>query len=126
VLQDVHRVFDRLPLAQAGLKANEANSGAVTLIQSFGSAANLNNLLHRLMLDGVYKCDDAGPIFGEVPAPTDEALQAVLHKIITGILKLLTRHGALVEELGSIYIADNDDDSDDARTLRPVQAAAHT
>jgi hypothetical protein len=78
------------------------------------------------MLDGVYKCCDAGPIFGEVPAPTDEALQAVLHKIITGILKLLTRHGALVEEQGSTYIADNNDDSDDARTLRPVQAAAHT
>ena len=39
---------------------------------------------------------------------------------------LLTRHGALVEEQGSTYIADNNDDSDDARTLRPVQAAAHT
>ena len=34
--------------------------------------------------DGVYRCGAEGePVFGEVPAPTDEALQAVLRKIIT-------------------------------------------
>jgi len=33
------------------------------------------------------------PVFGEVPALTDEALQAVLHKIITRMMKLLTRRG---------------------------------
>jgi Putative transposase len=32
----------------------------------------------------------------------------------------------LVEEEGSIYVADNDGDSDEARTLRPLQAAACT
>ena len=31
-----------------------ANPGAVTLIQRFGSAANLNIHLHGLVLDGVY------------------------------------------------------------------------
>jgi len=47
-------------------------------------AANLNIHLHYLMLDGVYRCDTKGePVFVQVPAPTDEALQAVLHKIIT-------------------------------------------
>ena len=35
------------------LKADEADSGAVTLIQRFGSAANLNIHLHCLVLDGV-------------------------------------------------------------------------
>ena len=36
------------------------------------------------MLDGVYRRGtDGAPEFVEVPAPTDEALQAVLHKIIT-------------------------------------------
>ena len=61
-----------------------------------------------------------------LPALTDEALQSVLHEIITRILKLLTRRGALVEEQGSTYMADHDADSDDARTLRPLQAAACT
>ena len=45
VLQVVHRVITCHLLGQAGLKAEQANSGAVTLIQRFGSAANLN--IHR-------------------------------------------------------------------------------
>ena len=62
--------------------------------------------------------------FVEGSAPTDAALQAVLHKIITRTMKLLTRRGVLVEEEGSTYMADNDSDSDEARVLRPLQAAA--
>ena len=127
VLQVVHRVITRHLLGQAGLKADEADSGAVTLIQRFGSAANLNIHLHCLVLDGVYRRGtDGEPDFVEVPAPTDEALQAVLHKIITRMMKLLTRRGVLVEEQGRAYLADNDGDSDEARMLRPLQAAACT
>jgi len=37
---------------------------------------------------------------------------------------MLTRRGALVEEQDSLYLADDDGDSDDARALRPLQAAA--
>ena len=55
-----------------------------------------------------------------------EALLTVLHKIITRTMKLLTRRGVLVEEEGSTCVADNVDDSDEARTLRPLQAAACT
>ena len=122
VLQVVHRVITRHLLGQAGLKADAADSGAVTLIQRFGSAANLNVHLHCLVLDGVYRRGtDGAPEFVEVPAPADEALQAVLNKIITRTMKLLTRRGVLVEEEGSTYVADNDADSDEARTL---QAAA--
>jgi hypothetical protein len=91
------------------------------------AAQNLNIHLHCLVLDGVYRCGTEGtPQFVEGPAPTDEALQAVLHKIITRMMKLLTRRGVLVEEQGSTYMADNDGDADDARTLRPLQAAACT
>ena len=42
VLRVVHRVITRFLLDQAGLKAGQADSGAVTLMQRFGSAANLN------------------------------------------------------------------------------------
>ena len=74
------------------------------------------------MLDGVYRSGtDGAPVFTEVPAPTDETLQAVLHKIITRTMKLLTRRGVLVEEEGSTYVADSDADSDEARALRPLQ-----
>jgi len=57
-------------------------------------------LLHCLVLDGVYRRTDGEPVFVEVPAPTDEDLQALLHKIITRLMKLLTRRGVLVEEEG--------------------------
>ena len=125
VLQAVHRVITRHLLGQTGLKADEADSGAVTLIQRFGSAANLNIHLHCLLLDGMYRRSaDGAPVFVEVPAPTDEALQTVLQGIITGTMKLLTRRGVLVEEEGSTYVADNEGDSDEARTLRPLQTAA--
>ena len=55
-----------------------------------------------------------------------ELLTPVLHKIITRLMKLLTRRGVLVEEEGSTYMADNERDSDEACTLRPLQAAACT
>ena len=126
VLQVVHRAITRFPLQQAGLKAEQADGGAVTLIQRFGSAANLNIHLHCLVLDGVYRRTDGEPVFVEVPAPTDEALQALLHMIIGRLMKLLTRRGVLVEEEGSSYLADGDAESDDARALRPLQAAACT
>ena len=40
--------------------------------------------------------------------------------------KLLTRRGVLIEEQDQTYLADNDGDSDEARALRPLQAAACT
>ena len=39
---------------------------------------------------------DGAPEFVEVPAPTDEALQTVLHKVIMRMMKLLTRRGVLI------------------------------
>ncbi len=61
-----------------------------------------------------------------VPALTDEAVQAVLHKIITRMMKLLTRQGVLVEVQGETYLADDDagDDSDESRALKRLHAAA--
>ena len=63
------------------------------------------------MLDGVCRRTDGEPVFVEVPVPTDEALQAVLHKIITRMLKPLSCRGALVEQQGSTYMGHTDADS---------------
>jgi len=51
------------------------------------------------------------PTFVEVPAPTDEALQAPLHKIIARLMTLLIRRGVQVEEEGATYLADSDGDT---------------
>jgi len=106
VLQVVHRVITRHLLGQAGLKAEQADSRAVTPIQPSlpmtGSAANLNIHLHCLVLDGVYRCDTEGePVFVEVPAPTDEALQAMLHKIITRLTQAAHPSGGARRRAGS-------------------------
>jgi hypothetical protein len=127
VLQVVQRVLTRHFLDRAGLKADEGHSGAVTLIQRFGSAANLNIHLHCLVLGGVYRCGANGlPVFVEAGAPTDDELHALLQTIIARLMKLLTRRGVLVEATGQTYLAEPDADGDEARTLRPPQAAAIT
>ena len=38
------------------------------------------------------------PVFVETEAPTDAELQALLHRIIARVMKLLTRFSVLVEE----------------------------
>ena len=44
----------------------------------------------------------------------------------TTTLTRAARRGVLIEEQGQAYMADNDSDSDEARVLRPLQAAACT
>jgi len=117
----------RPSLEAAGLNAAEGRGGAVTLIQRFGSAANLIIHLHCLVLDGVYRygTDDA-PAFVEVNAPTDDELHALLQTIIAWLMKMLTRRGVLVEDMGQAYLAEPDADCEDVRTLRPLHAAVVT
>jgi hypothetical protein len=88
------------------------------------AAANLNIHLHCLVLDGVYRCGGDGvPAFVDVDAPTDDELHALLQTVITRLMKMLTRRGVLIEEMGQTYLAEPDD-GEEARTLWPLQAAA--
>ena len=120
ILQVIHRVITRFLIKQAGLKGGEADTGAVTLIQRFGSAANLNIRLHCLVLDGLYRSSEGTPVFHEARAPTAVELQALLAKIITRILKGLTRQGYLIEEQGMTYLAE----AEPGNALPPLQAAS--
>jgi hypothetical protein len=79
------------------------------------------------VLDGVYRCGaDGVPVFVQAGAPTDDELHALLHTVIARLMKMLTRRGVLVEEMGQTWLAEPDADGDEARTLRPLQAAAIT
>jgi len=64
VLQIIHRAIATFLFKQTGQTRDQAATGAVTLIQRFGSAANLNIPLHALLLDGVYGNLDAADIAG--------------------------------------------------------------
>jgi hypothetical protein len=116
------RVIARFLLKQTGVKRTAADTGAVTVIQRFGSAANLSIHPHCLVLDGVYQRTEGEPDFQEARAPTRAELEGLLDKIIARLMKMLTRLGYLVEEQGVSYIADIDADN----PLASLQAASCT
>jgi hypothetical protein len=60
----------------------------------------------------------------ETDAPTDDEPHALLQTVITRLMKILTRRGVLVEDIGQSYLAEPDADGEESRTLRPLQAAA--
>jgi len=123
VLAVIQRSITTHLIGQTTQSRNEASTGAVTLIQRFGSAANRNIHLHGLWLDGVYQTAGAGaPMFRETPPPITVQQQALLDKIINRIMKLLTKSGHLIEEEGVVYLANTDPDN----VLAPLQAASAT
>lgn len=65
---------------------------------------------------------DGVPTFIEAGTPTDDELHALLQTLIIRLMKLLTRRGALAEEMGQTYLAEPEAEGDEARTLRPLQA----
>jgi len=76
---------------------------------------------HGLVLDGVSHTGAEGaPVFHPAPALTNEELQALLDKIITRILRLLTRERHLVEEEGVTYVADAHGILDPDNLLAPL------
>ncbi len=58
------------------------------------------------MLDGVYRRTGGEPVVQQARAPTGEALQGLLEKIIVRLMKALTRLGYLVEEEDMSYLVD--------------------
>lgn len=58
--------------------------------------------------------------------PTDDELHALLQPVVGRLIKMLTRRGVLVEDMGQTYLAEPKADGNETRTLRPLQAAAIT
>jgi hypothetical protein len=61
----------------------------------------------------------------EAGAPPDDEPHALLQTVITQLMKMLTRRGVLIEDMGQTCLAEPDDNGEEART-RPLQAAAIT
>ena len=72
----VYRAIATHLIRKAGYTITTAHTGAVTLIQRFGGALNLNIHFHMLFLDGVYMDSAAGSStrFRWVKAPTGSEL----------------------------------------------------
>ena len=92
--------------------AAAAKTGAVTLIQRFGGALNLNVHFHMLLLDGVYVDGPAGPRFRWVKAPSSAELRQLSHTIARRVSRFLERQGLLArdDESAQLTLDTNDDD----------------
>ena len=81
--------------------------GAVTLIQGFGGALNLNLHFHMLFLDGVYvEGPDGALSFRWVKAPTSAELIALAGRIASRAGRFLERQGLLERDAQSASLSE--------------------
>jgi hypothetical protein len=108
VLGVVYRTISRHLIDKAGLTRTTGNTGAVTLIQRFGSALNLNVHFHMIFVDGVYLVDgEHVPIFRHVPAPTGTELQSLVQRITERVGRVLEKRGLIERDIESAWLAEN-------------------
>lgn len=110
-LSIIRRVISTFLIHCAGMTVKSGpQSGAVTLIQRFGSALNLNPHFHMLYLNGVY---GANGYSWPVKPPTREELDVITHTIAARVARSLERSGYLVRDPEHEYL-DLLPDEDDA------------
>jgi hypothetical protein len=104
VLRIVYRAIATHLTRKAGLTRATAQAGAVTLIQRFGSALNLNIHFHLLVLDGVYVRGNDRLEFRRVPPPTKAELDQLLKTLTSRIGRHLERRGWLTRDAESSHL----------------------
>ena len=132
VLGVVYRTIATHLTHKAGFTKPMAQTGAVTLIQRFGGALNLNIHLmcmdarmsrahgcagatHMLFLNGVYTGGFNGlPMwFRQVKAPNRAELTRLTHTIAHRVARYLVRQGLLERDTGNIYLTPEAVDASD-------------
>lgn len=118
VLGIVHRAISAHLIQKAGFTRKTAQTGAVTLIQRFGSALNLNVHFHMLFLDGVYTTTPRGKSrFHRTNAPTQQELTELMHMISHRVAGFLEREGILERDDENSYLALDEGDEDPMRQV---------
>ena len=104
---------------KAGYTRSTAHTGAVTLIQRFGSALNLNIHFHMLFLDGVYVGEaSSSSRFRWVTEPTSYELAQLTRTIAHRLARYLERQGLLVRDAEHSFLALDNSDEDPMDQLR--------
>lgn len=120
VLGIVYRVIATHLVKKAGHSHSHktARTGAVTLIQRFGSALNLNIHFHMLFLDGVYADSRHGAArFRWVKAPTSAELTQLALTITHRVGRFLEHQGLLERDMENSYLASDAVDEDSMTPL---------
>ncbi len=81
--------------ARDALGVQGGRCGAVTVIQRFGGALNLNIHFHSLLPDGVFVRDEVlgRVVFVRVPAPTNEDVETLVETVAFRVQRWLARRG---------------------------------
>ena len=105
VLGIVYRAISMHLVKKAGYSKKTAHTGAVTLIQRFGGALNLNIHFHMLFLDGVYVDRHDGSVrFRWVSSPTTRELTQLSQTIARRVGRYLERQGLLERNAENSYL----------------------
>ena len=93
VMQIIHRAISTDIINRAGYLKKQAKTGAVTYIQRFGSALNLNIHFHMLFLEGVITQTQGRPQFKRVKTPSHSDIEQVVNTISLRIAQYLEKAG---------------------------------
>ncbi len=104
VLGIVYRTISADLLKRARLTRATGATGAITLIQRFGSALNLNIHFHLLVLDGAYLVGTEPPVFRRLAPPTLAELRALLERWAERVGRALERQGLLARDAEGSYL----------------------
>jgi hypothetical protein len=109
VLRIIYRIISTYLIKKAGHNKKTARTGAVTLIQRFGGALNLNIHFHMLFLDGVYVDDvnsEGGQRFVPVSNHTVADITRLAHNMSVRVARFLARVGLIEADAEAISVVE--------------------
>ena len=83
----------------------EGKTGAITFVQRFGGAVNLNVHLHSIFLDGVYYESEEGLKFFRIPGPTDHDVAVLVRRIRNRVVRYLSKRGYTIDDFSEDPLA---------------------
>ncbi len=126
IMQIIHRaistdIIHRSCIHRSGYLKKQAKTGAVTYIQRFGSALNLNIHFHMLFLEGVITQTQGQAQFKRVKAPSHSDMERVVNTVSHRIAQYLEKTGLIQRDMDNAYL---DLPIDDEDNLLQLQAAS--
>jgi ribosomal protein S27E len=119
VMGIIHRAISTHIVNRAGFSNKQAKTGAVTLIQRFGSALNLNIHFHMLFLEGAISGNAwGGTSFTRIKAPSHNDMVELVHTISHRIAKYLEKVGLVQRDMENSYLNLPIDDEDSLLQLQ--------
>jgi hypothetical protein len=118
-MQIIHRAISTYIVNKGGFTNKQAKTGAVTLIQRFGSALNLNIHFHMLFLEGAISENPwRGTTFTRIKAPSHDEMVELVHTVSQRIAKYLEKVGLVERDMENSFLNLPIDDEDSLLQLR--------